>query len=254
MQNTRRITFLKYTECMSTNKKKTPNLFQSVASRLSRLFGREGIQDPEQDTLEAVQPDQQTTSAADTSSQPSAEPSSAEQVAAPIQTPEVQPEAPSTAAVQTDKPAPPVEDPVLSQYRPAREKKYRPRLGTMEPEMIREAIHDYVLSQLDNTQLTVELMAAALKTSRTGLYQLVHEHYGMTPLNYILHVRLQKAVEKLEREMSVRDVSMQCGFSDPKYFSKVFRKYKGVLPSAYLASVKSAKPEAEQPEESSAES
>lgn len=93
----------------------------------------------------------------------------------------------------------------------------------------------YVQEHISDEQLSVETMAAQLKISRTGLYQLVHDIFDVTPANYILDCRLKYASELLLTGKKVRDVSSKCGFSDPKYFSKVFKKYYGVLPSNYGA-------------------
>ena len=53
---------------------------------------------------------------------------------------------------------------------------------------------------------------------------------------YITAVRLQNACAMLERGSScIKDVAIQCGFSDALYFSKVFKKEMHLSPKAFLA-------------------
>lgn len=57
---------------------------------------------------------------------------------------------------------------------------------------------------------------------------------GMSAKNYITHCRLIRAKSILLcSTLSVHEVARQCGFSDPKQFFKLFKKYEGVTPSEY---------------------
>ena len=56
----------------------------------------------------------------------------------------------------------------------------------------------------------------------------------MSPHQYILNLKLENAETMLKSELySISEVSDMCGFSDYKYFSRVFKKLKGVSPSRY---------------------
>lgn len=58
--------------------------------------------------------------------------------------------------------------------------------------------------------------------------------YGMTPQRYLLDVRIRHASAMLrDSGLSVTEISMRCGFGDPNYFSRIFRKYSGASPSEY---------------------
>ena len=63
---------------------------------------------------------------------------------------------------------------------------------------------------------------------------------GMTPGNYLKEVRLQKAKHLLERKAysTVSEVSNHVGFSTTEYFSRIFKKRFGKLPTEYLRNVK----------------
>ena len=53
---------------------------------------------------------------------------------------------------------------------------------------------------------------------------------------YLRTLRVRHAVFLFERGVvSVKNVALLCGFSDPFYFSKVFKETMGVSPKEYLA-------------------
>ena len=57
---------------------------------------------------------------------------------------------------------------------------------------------------------------------------------GSTIFEYINYLRVHDAVGQLkEKEMSVAEIAVQCGFSSPTYFNRVFKKFFGCAPSVY---------------------
>ena len=60
---------------------------------------------------------------------------------------------------------------------------------------------------------------------------------GETPTRYIRLRRLQKCCQDMldpgAADQSIAEISQRWGFSDPAYFSRVFRRYYGVAPSQY---------------------
>lgn len=61
---------------------------------------------------------------------------------------------------------------------------------------------------------------------------------GMTPGKYIIKIRLKKAIELLtfSKDMTIEEIAIETGFNCGNYFSKVFKKYIGISPSAYRMS------------------
>jgi AraC-like DNA-binding protein len=56
---------------------------------------------------------------------------------------------------------------------------------------------------------------------------------GFTPKEYIIHFRLQKASELFNStKFSVKQVALMVGFQNQLYFSRIYKKYIGVTPSA----------------------
>lgn len=57
---------------------------------------------------------------------------------------------------------------------------------------------------------------------------------GLNPTNYINIMRLENAKKMLsETDQKVSDISGMCGFSDPNYFSRCFKKQFGISPVQY---------------------
>ena len=59
---------------------------------------------------------------------------------------------------------------------------------------------------------------------------------GVSPVRYLTALRMKKAVELLVgSSLSVKEISLECGYDDEKYFSRVFRKKYGYPPSSFSA-------------------
>lgn len=60
-------------------------------------------------------------------------------------------------------------------------------------------------------------------------------HTGMSPLEYVRHVRMEKARRLLEQpdELTVRQIAELVCVPDPNYFARMFRKETGMSPAAY---------------------
>lgn len=63
---------------------------------------------------------------------------------------------------------------------------------------------------------------------------------GLKPMEYIQILRLEHARKILEAEPEVKisELASLCGFSEPGYFARCFKKHYGTTPSAYAAPVK----------------
>ena len=70
--------------------------------------------------------------------------------------------------------------------------------------------------------------------SQRHFIRLFSSAYGMTPQRYLLDVRIRHATSMLrDSGLSVTEIAMRCGFGDPNYFSRIFRKYVGSSPSEF---------------------
>ena len=63
---------------------------------------------------------------------------------------------------------------------------------------------------------------------------LFYRQFGMTPKEYVLFLKIERAKKLLQSEKnSVRDVAYQLGYSDIYHFSKIFKEKTGYTPSMY---------------------
>lgn len=82
--------------------------------------------------------------------------------------------------------------------------------------------------------ISVNEIAASAAISRSHLYRIFIQELGITPNEYLTQFRIANACDLLRsRDITVGEVAFSCGFSDPLYFSRVFKKAKGISPRAY---------------------
>jgi AraC-like DNA-binding protein/ligand-binding sensor domain-containing protein len=102
-----------------------------------------------------------------------------------------------------------------------------------------DATATYILDNIANRQLVVEDLARNAGMSRTAYYRRMKEITGLSPVDFIKQMRIKQALRLLEGgSMSVGDVSVCAGFSDPHYFARCFKSEMGMTPSQYVDKLK----------------
>ncbi|WP_308638464.1 AraC family transcriptional regulator [Paenibacillus silvisoli] len=83
--------------------------------------------------------------------------------------------------------------------------------------------------------ISIELMADALGYNRAYLSRVFKQQTGMTPVTFLLKLRIDKARLLLRErlELTIEQIAASVGFQDPLYFSKQFRRFYEQSPSAY---------------------
>ena len=77
--------------------------------------------------------------------------------------------------------------------------------------------------------------ASAMNVSSSLLYKKIKSLTNQSPIDFIKSIRLRHAMDLLQtRKYTINEVSDSCGFTDSHYFSKVFKKHFGKLPSQIL--------------------
>jgi len=78
-------------------------------------------------------------------------------------------------------------------------------------------------------------MCNKLGVSKQYCMRVFKAHLNKTVIEYVTELKMNHAVYLLRwTYMNVSEVADYLGFSDPAYFSRVFRKHHGLPPSAYL--------------------
>ncbi len=92
-----------------------------------------------------------------------------------------------------------------------------------------------VNEHMSNSNFSVEDFAAELCISRSLLHKKLTSIVGLSANEFILSLRMKRAMTLIGgREKSIAEIAYQVGFSDPKYFSKCFKKYFGKSPSEFI--------------------
>lgn len=86
--------------------------------------------------------------------------------------------------------------------------------------------------------ITIAQVCEHFQYSSSYVSHTFNRFMGMNFNCYINKLRIQKAQDMMMHEsLSVTDLALKCGFSDPNYFSYVFKKTTGMTPSAYKRSL-----------------
>ncbi len=92
---------------------------------------------------------------------------------------------------------------------------------------------DYMLA---NTRIKLDLDELTRQTSisKSHLIHLFKEQTGFTPIDYFIHLKIQKACSLLDTTgLSIKEIGYHLGYDDSLYFSRIFRKIMGDSPKKY---------------------
>lgn len=88
-------------------------------------------------------------------------------------------------------------------------------------------------------QHDVQSIAGKLALTSGTLYGIVKEYAGVSPKEWITNRLVLEAQRKLQySSMSVKELAYDLGFSDPGYFSRLFKKNTGKSVSRYLSDLR----------------
>ncbi|WP_186758049.1 helix-turn-helix domain-containing protein [Echinicola salinicaeni] len=91
-----------------------------------------------------------------------------------------------------------------------------------------------IREQLSNGDFKVETLSDELGISKIKCYRVFKEVLGTSPSDLIISLKLEKAQKLLlKNKMNISEVSFACGFNDPKYFSKLFKRHFGKSPKHF---------------------
>ena len=95
-------------------------------------------------------------------------------------------------------------------------------------------ITETVEAHIADSEFNVTRLQETLGLGSKLLYRKVKQMTGKTPVEFIRHIRMQRAAILLrDGRFSVSEVMYMVGFSNSSYFSKVFQKTYGITPTDY---------------------
>ncbi|MEZ2336402.1 two-component regulator propeller domain-containing protein [Mucilaginibacter sp. RCC_168] len=94
----------------------------------------------------------------------------------------------------------------------------------------------YIEDKLATPELSVEELSRHVCMSRGALYHKVLDLTGLTPVEYIRAVKLERAASLLAKsDLNITQIAYMTGFGTPSYFSRQFKLGFKMLPSDYVA-------------------
>ena len=99
----------------------------------------------------------------------------------------------------------------------------------------------FYVQQHHNQHLYSDALARLCNMSASHFSRAFRKSYGVTFQEFLLRYRVSRACRLLMATASpkIAEIAFSVGFSDPSYFTRVFKRYVGVVPSEFVAAVKS---------------
>lgn len=102
-----------------------------------------------------------------------------------------------------------------------------------EPNIVAMRAQTYIRMNYDRP-ITTGKIATALGYNADYLGRIYRRVYGLTLTEGIHRRRIHKACDfLLDSNLSIEQIAEKCGFSDPDYFRRIFRRYMEMTPATY---------------------
>lgn len=104
-------------------------------------------------------------------------------------------------------------------------------LGTPDKRFM-DTLHEAIYKNMGNAKLKMDDLGSEMGISRVQLYRKVKVMTGMSPVELLREMRLQRAYKLLKAtDKTVAEVAYEVGFGTPGYFSSCFKKQFGKYPT-----------------------
>ena len=98
-----------------------------------------------------------------------------------------------------------------------------------------EGLRKYIEDNISETSISITALAGEMCMSRASFFRKMKSLTGMTPNDFILSYRLNKAASMLkEGRWRVGEIADMLGFSSASHFSRVFRQKFGKSPKEFI--------------------
>ena len=97
-------------------------------------------------------------------------------------------------------------------------------------------VTDYIKKNI-HQKLSIESIAKMAYVSKSNFFKMFKQELGLSPNEYILRERINKAKALLKLKLSIKEVAYQTGFSDTNYFTRVFKQYAGTTPKLFQQTI-----------------
>lgn len=96
-----------------------------------------------------------------------------------------------------------------------------------------EIIKNYIRENYSN-KISLDKLSDLVDINKYYLIRLFKQQTGLSPIDYLIHVRLEEAEKLLSQSnVTISKISDLVGFHSPSHFSKTFKESNHMTPSAY---------------------
>ena len=116
--------------------------------------------------------------------------------------------------------------------------------GRRHSEVVQQ-IEDDILRHYPDCTYDLNACLSSLPFNTEYLKKMFKKETGLTPLQYLTNKRLENAASTLASicgKGNISETALMCGFSDPLYFSRLFKKRYGVSPRNYISEASASPP------------
>lgn len=100
-----------------------------------------------------------------------------------------------------------------------------------------KAVIEYIRRNI-TANIHISELSKMAYMSKSVFYRTFTNEFGIPPNQMILHEKIRHAKFLMSNEnFSMREICYETGFSDPNYFSRVFKKIEGITPTEYKARI-----------------
>lgn len=100
-----------------------------------------------------------------------------------------------------------------------------------------DKIQTVVVENITNEDFKIDDLAKEIGYSQRQLSRILNEYTGMSPVKFVLEIRLQKAYQLLQNKthLTLSEVKYDIGISSTSYFNTKFKERFGIKPSDFLS-------------------
>lgn len=107
-------------------------------------------------------------------------------------------------------------------------------IGTKSQNAYVDSIQQLLIRNLSNSSFSVAEALATIPMNEDYFRRQFKSSLGMPPAEYLQSIRISYAKQMLvNSSLPLKDICQMCGYDDPYYFSRIFKKHAGVAPSEW---------------------